>query len=88
MPAWLIGLFTKAIPSILDWIWGKIAPLIKRSDAIDALEERQDARLSLAAEVEALRKELLATVAANNNPQRVLELKEKIREKSRELIRS
>lgn len=82
----LAKLLRLILPTLLDWAFGKVSRFVLRMKTNKELEKKQDARLDLAAEIEAIKKEIGDLLAAGKPvPQ---ELKDKLREKSRLLIHS
>lgn len=79
-------ILAKLLPVLLEWTYGKASSFFKRKQENEALKEKQDARDALAAEVEELRKKILALESAGQEVPR--EMKDALRDKARRLIHS
>lgn len=72
------------VPSFLDWIWGKLSRFLGLFRQNKDLLERHKAREAQAALVESIRQEFLKAQSEGGASE---ELKERLREESRKLIR-
>lgn len=83
----LVNLFVKALPTLLNWAWGKLSPLFRLMQANKELLSRQEGRMTQAELCEFLRHELLMKMSNPlTPPEEIAALKEQLRVESRKLI--
>lgn len=80
----MLTLLKSIIPTILDWLWGKLKPLFGVIKENSELENRQDERMKQAKVVEELRKEILKLKKQNAVVSN--ELKEKLLAETNKLL--
>ena len=76
----LLKLLVGLIPSLLDWIVGKLAPVFRSGNRDSASKQRQDARIAQAKKIEEIRQQLLKARSQNLAAEEVKSLEDQLRE--------
>lgn len=84
--SFLTGLFSKLLPYALDWVWGKLTVLADYLIEYFSMKKSKTKREEMATTVKEIADEIKRLkLAGEPIPE---ELKEKLREKSKDLVRS